>query len=99
MKLHATLLAAFLAAGAPDMSSAAPAKAREAVVEASIAELQKAMQSGKLTSKAITQQYLTRIKAIDKAGPKLNAVIELNPDALKDAEALDRERKAKGPRG
>jgi len=95
------LLAACAAAFAPEMSAAAPPKAkpREAVVEASIDELQKAMKSGRLTSKQITRQYLDRIKAIDKSGPKLNAVIEVNPDALKDAEALDRERKAKGPRG
>jgi amidase len=39
------------------------------------------MQAGRTTSKAITQQYLARIKAIDKAGPKLNSVIEVNPDA------------------
>src|SRR5262245_56220330 len=71
-----------------------PAKqqAADPVVEASVADLQKAMQSGKLTSRALTQRYLDRIKAIDKAGPTLNAVIEVNPDALKDAEAMDAER-------
>jgi amidase len=69
------------------------------VVEASIAELQEAMTSGRVTSKQLTSLYLARIKAIDKAGPKLNAVIEVNPDALAIADALDRERKAKGPRG
>src|SRR5687768_17764593 len=57
------------------------------------------MQSGRLTSKQITQQYLDRIQAIDKAGPTLNAVIEVNPDALAHAEAMDQERKARGPRG
>jgi amidase len=101
MRSTALLLAACAAAFAPEMPAAAPAKAkpREVVVEASIADLQKAMQAGRLTSKQLTQQYLDRIKAVDKAGPRLNSVIELNPDALKDAEALDRERKSKGARG
>jgi amidase len=69
------------------------------VVEASVAELQDAMAKGRLTSKALTQSYLARIKSIDKAGPKINAVIEVNPDALAIAAALDAERKQKGPRG
>jgi amidase len=101
MKHPVLLFAACTAAFLPEMSAAAPpkARAREAVVEASIADLQKAMQSGRLTSRQITQQYLDRIQAIDKAGPKLNSVIEVNPDALADAEALDQERKARGPRG
>ncbi len=69
------------------------------VIEKSVAELQSAMQTGKTTSQQIVQQYLARIAAVDKAGPKLNAIIELNPDALAIAAALDAERKAKGPRG
>ncbi|MDP2886534.1 MAG: amidase [Ignavibacteria bacterium] len=67
--------------------------------ESTIAELQKAMSSGKYTAHSITQKYLTRITAIDKKGPTLNSIIELNPDALKIADELDKERKAKGPRG
>jgi amidase len=69
------------------------------VVEASVADLQKAMQSGKLSSQALVKAYLARIKAIDKSGPRINSIIELNPDALKIAAALDAERKTKGPRG
>jgi len=69
------------------------------VAEKSIAQLQDAMASGRVTSREITRQYLARIKSIDKAGPKLNSVIEVNPDALKIAAELDRERKEKGPRG
>lgn len=61
--------------------------------EATIDELQKRMQNGETTSHAITQLYLDRIQKIDKEGPKLNAVIELNPDALSIADALDKERK------
>jgi amidase len=61
--------------------------------EATIDELQKRMQSGQTTSHAITQLYLHRIQQIDKDGTALNSVIELNPDALAIADALDRERK------
>jgi amidase len=61
--------------------------------EATIDELQKRMQSGETTSHAITQKYLDRIQKIDKDGPKLNSVIEINPDALAIADAMDKERK------
>ena len=67
--------------------------------EATVADLQKRMSAGSLTASALTQRYLERIAAIDKRGPALNSVIELNPDALSIAAALDAERKAKGPRG
>ena len=67
--------------------------------ETTIADLQKGMSSGKLTARSITQEYLARIGAIDKKGPAINAIIELNPDALKIADELDKERKAHGPRG
>ena len=52
------------------------------------------MARGELDSRALTQAYLDRIAAIDKAGPALNSVIELNPKALDEADALDAERKA-----
>jgi amidase len=67
--------------------------------EATVGDLQKSMTAGSLTAQSLTQQYLDRIAAIDKRGPALNAVIELNPDALSIAAALDAERKAKGSRG
>ncbi len=69
------------------------------VFEASIPDLQAALASGKVTSRELVQAYLARIAAYDKAGPTLNAVITLNPHGLADADALDQERKAKGPRG
>ena len=69
------------------------------LVEASIADLQAAMASGRITSREITALYIARIKAIDKAGPKINSVIEVNPDALAIADALDKERKQSGARG
>ncbi len=68
--------------------------------EASVAQLAQSMQRGELTSHALVQHYLGRIAAIDKAGPAINAVIELNPDALAIADQLDAERrrgKLRGP--
>jgi amidase len=67
--------------------------------EASIEALQQQMADGKLTAGALTQAYLDRIAAIDKAGPTINAVIELNPDALAIAKQMDEERKAGKLRG
>lgn len=84
-------------------SSVTPA--HEAVIkpfeleEVTIAELQAGMKSGKWTARSIAQKYLSRIEEIDKRGPSVNAIIELNPDALAAADALDKERKAKGVRG
>jgi amidase len=63
------------------------------------ASLQAAMTAGRLNSLQLTRHFLRRIRSIDKAGPKLNAVIELNPDALAQAKALDAERKAGKTRG
>jgi amidase len=67
--------------------------------EATITDLQEAMKSGKYTARSITEKYLARIEQIDKQGPAINSIIELNPDALAIADALDKERKDKGPRG
>src|SRR5258708_2164455 len=61
--------------------------------EVTIDALQQKMQAGEYTSKAITQLYIDRINQMDKAGPKLNAIIEMNPDALTIADAMDAERK------
>ena len=67
--------------------------------EVTIDDLQAGMKSGKYTSRSITEKYLSRIEAIDKSGPALNSVIEVNPEALAIADSLDRERKEKGARG
>ena len=67
--------------------------------EATIAELQSQMQRGERTARQIAEMYLARIEAIDKNGPAINAIIELNPDALRIADDLDRERKAGSTRG
>jgi amidase len=67
--------------------------------ETTIVELQVAMASGQLTARQIVELYLERIHEIDKQAPKINSILEINPDALEIAEALDQERKARGPRG
>jgi amidase len=67
--------------------------------EYTITELQQQMSSGKLTARSITEKYLDRIEEIDRKGPRVNSVIEVNPDAMAIAEALDKEREQKGPRG
>ncbi len=67
--------------------------------EVTISELQDGMGSGKYTARSITEKYLARIEALDRQGPALRSVIEINPDALSIADALDRERKEKGTRG
>src|SRR5215218_8288712 len=67
--------------------------------EATIAELQAAMTSGRLSSRRLTQAYLRRIRRIDLSGIQLNSVIEVNPDALEIAAELDAERRQGRVRG
>ena len=67
--------------------------------ELTIDDLQDKMRSGELTARAITEAYLARIREVDQSGPKLNSVIETNPDALAIADALDQERKDGKVRG
>jgi amidase len=67
--------------------------------EITIAELQSGMAAGKYSAHSLTRKYLDRIDDVDKHGPAINSVIEMNPDALSIATDLDKERKAKGPRG
>ena len=66
--------------------------------EATIDDLQAAIFRGSQSAASLVKSYLRRIHEIDRDGPAINSVIELNPDALKIARALDRERKAHGPR-
>ncbi len=69
------------------------------IEEATIADLQRAMESGELTSRSIVEMYIQRINTLDKSGPTLRSVLEVNPDALVIADALDQERQTKGARG
>ncbi|WP_372012279.1 amidase [Pseudoxanthomonas sp. 10H] len=85
-------------AGVPPAQPAAPA-AGFAYAEAGIAELQAAMARGETSSHALVQAYLARIIELDRNGPRLNAILELNPHARNEATALDAERAAGHLRG
>jgi len=67
--------------------------------EATIVELQTAMKSGKTTSVRLVQWYIRRISRVDREGPALHSISEINPDALRIARGLDQERRGEGPRG
>jgi len=67
--------------------------------EITVDELAAGLKSGKYTVRSIAEQYISLIKEIDKSGPAINSVIELNPEALSIADSLDKELKEKGPRG
>ncbi|HKV33931.1 MAG TPA: amidase [Pyrinomonadaceae bacterium] len=67
--------------------------------EITITELQQGLQSGKYSSRSLVEKYTDRINDVDRKGPTLRSVIELNPDAEAIASALDRERKERGARG
>ncbi|HET9984650.1 MAG TPA: amidase family protein [Longimicrobiales bacterium] len=88
------------AAGASHRARPArPAPPAFDVVEATIPELQAAMASGRLTAVQLVDAYVARIRAYDQHGPRLNAIIRLNPRARAEAAALDAERKAGKVRG
>ena len=67
--------------------------------EITVDDLQRMMESGEHTARSITQAYIERIEALDRQGPELRSMIEINPDALEIADELDAERQASGPRG
>lgn len=69
------------------------------IVEATITEIQDALESGTITSRQLVLMYYERIADHDKNGLTINSVLEINPDALFIAEALDVERSLQGPRG
>jgi amidase len=84
----------------PPRPSAAPFRLKSFEwEEATVAQLQAAMKSGKETAASLAEKYLRRIEQVDRGGPAINAIIELNPDAPAIARELDKERKARGPRG
>ncbi len=69
------------------------------VEEATIADLQAAMEAGRVTAQRLVELYLERIEALDRQGPTLNSILEINPDALTIARSLDEERATTGSRG
>lgn len=83
------------------LNAPSPAQAANSfeLEEVTIGELQEGMKTGRLTARSIAEKYMARIEEMDKRGPTVNSIIELNPDALMIADALDAERKAKGARG
>ena len=109
-RIHASLLPAFLTAialapPAPTLparvSSSIPAwqGASFELDETDIAQMQSWMATGRYSSRQLTELYIQRIEQLDRKGPSLSSIAEVNPDALTIADALDRERKATGPRG
>ena len=100
MTSHAARFVSIVALTAALLASAPEASARPVEFDqATIGDLAAAMKAGTLTAEKLTQLCLDRIKAYDRAGPKLHAVIALNPKALEIARALDAERKAGKVRG
>src|ERR1700691_534761 len=78
---------------------AAPKPALAADAPLGLAEIAAAMAEGRLASHRLTETYLQRIDALNRRGPALHAVIEINPQALDTASSLDQERSARGARG
>ena len=70
-----------------------------ALSEATLAAINRASDEGRLTAERLVRLYLDRIEAYDRSGPCINAVINLNPEALQRARELDRERSRGGSRG
>src|SRR5580765_5473710 len=92
------LVAAALSAGVAT-GAQSPAPPRFDLEEVTIAALQQRMASGQETSRSLVDKYLARIEAVDRSGPALHSVIEINPDARTIADQLDAERKAGRVRG
>lgn len=82
-----------------DVASAEDSKTTFELDEETIGSLREKLASGKYTSEQLVQLYLKRIDTIDKNGPQLNSVIEVNPDAVAIAVAMDKEMKAGKSRG
>ncbi len=89
----------FVSAGVATALSAGPAPAQETPLShATIADIQAAFDAGTLTAERLVQMYLARIEAYDRAGPALNTVLWLNPEAEARARELDEERSRSGAR-
>src|SRR5512138_2718370 len=97
-----TLMLVTLVVTAPGANPVAQQRSTAAsfpLEEATIDQLQSWMQSGRYTSAALTRLYLDRITTLDEAGPRVSAILEVNPDALAIAAEMDRERQAGRVRG
>ncbi len=85
--------------GPRESRSASAAPADFELNEVGIPELQRRMEEGRESARSICERYLERVDAIDRSGPTLRAVIEVNPEALEIADRLDAERIERGTRG
>src|SRR5260370_12888836 len=94
MRVLIAAAALSLAASAMGAASAGPSPAPTNFNEFTVAQFQSLMASGQLSSVALTNYYVKRIQALDREGPGVNSVIELNPDALAMAKAADAARAA-----
>ena len=101
MSIRRTLVLPLLTIGlcAAGLASGGGGQGPFELEEATIAGLQDSMVSGRYSSRQVTELYLRRIADIDRAGPTLRSILEINPDAEAIAAALDEERREKGPRG
>lgn len=106
--MRTAALVALVALGALSLSATQSQSARQAapeplrdfdVLEKTIPDLQQHMQTGTISSRELVALYLARVRAYDQDGPRINAMITLNPRALEAAAALDEERRSRGPRG
>jgi len=91
--------AAAVTGGRPLRTARAEVPAQGDLTDATVAELQAAMTAGQVTSFSLVNAYLRRIANLDQAGPKVNSIIEVNPDAQAIAQKLDAERRAGRVRG
>jgi amidase len=95
-----TLISAVALAACANLEASTPSpRGSDLVEERSISDLQADLSAGRTTSEALVAAYLARISAMDRAGPTLQAVISLSPNAAADARALDAERRAGRVRG
>jgi amidase len=93
------LLCALVLAGGASLLPAAQQPRTFDLEEATIADLQHRMETGQDTARSLAEKYLARIDALDRQGPSLHSIIEINPDALTTADQLDAERRTRGARG
>src|SRR5450759_2372564 len=89
--LSMALILCFMTCTTPVSNTARKVPANSWIEELTISQLQKGYTEGKYTVKDIVKVYLDRINEIDKNGPRLNSIIEVNPDALSIADKLDKE--------
>jgi amidase len=101
--LETTLAAAGLSTASPitgQEQGGAPRRVPEFELdELGVFDLWEAMEAGQYTARRIAELYLERIEAVDRSGPELRSILDVNPDALQIASSLDAERRERGPRG